>query len=937
MVCFFHVKRITNEACIIEGDPFNQRGVNNKINGSNGANSETSKCTSNRTNNTSNVMNKTNVMMNDSFRFYDNIEKSANIDSKEESIKLLNFHLGKKCNDYVKLGDSKNEKTTNYQVNYVDNFNTEYSLLNEEHCVPYKNESQNFEEIYFENNKENIMFISNMLGYYHNDGKSMHIDNNNSNRNDTYSRRNEEYNNNSNDCYNNFGRKDLRVPDKTIDHASTIKDINLDHLHVNNYKNENKKKSYRTLRGSLKMDYIFKDSIDLAENNMGSSENYDYYYYNKFKSFNYGKNDNSYNVRELINNKINAEYYHLKLNILILSCIIIQIFNSFILILISNKFIRKKEKIFFFCFLYSLLESVTDVISDNIFFLCGKFTNIYKREFSLNSIYIIQVISKMILSLSTVFIYFVYHIFVLLHEHANIMIINTFIKTLSIFILSFIFLKNKNNIFNFYKNERFENVNCSKEDRRGITVINKTMENGTEKSFFKINMKNDEIDKHSNGEDYVRIPLYDEEKGINTIMNIQNSKERINNNCENSNEFNYYGGIYDNYRYNDKYCSDYFYSSIDVFCNEQLLKNDFVKNESNKKETYMDLLCDNLKHIAEFFNFFKLLSRIKCYIFKKNNINYNNRYTLLTVHGAQLDEQIKTNIFVTEKQDYKIRLSIMDNFKKLFNINDNINFYSRIKNSGITKYNSLIEKEIEYINKKEKKKKTDNKDDNGRLSNIHFLSRFNSIKSLNNKKKFILSYPIRLLLNNLNFSNIFYICLLLIIPTFERIFLNYKIKYITLDMHSYCYLNLVNYVTDLIGLYLYISYFSEESYATSIFLSSLVNIFLMSLRFLFFHYRFNQLWLLFLETILKSLHKTFFYMPIYILVTKVYIKNIHNLMCSFYSSILDASSFASHYFEYLILSYYSIDDSKSAFIFVYIIFLILHLLSLVIISRLKKT
>ncbi|SBT36346.1 hypothetical protein, conserved [Plasmodium ovale wallikeri] len=102
------------------------------------------------------------------------------------------------------------------------------------------------------------------------------------------------------------------------------------------------------------------------------------------------------------------------------------------------------------------------------------------------------------------------------------------------------------------------------------------------------------------------------------------------------------------------------------------------------------------------------------------------------------------------------------------------------------------------------------------------------------------------------------------------------------------------------------------------------------------HYVFHFSIINFLETVLKSFHKTFFYMPIYILVTKVYIKNIHNLMCSFYSSILDASSFASYYIEYLILSYYNIEDSKNVYIVVYIIFLILHLSSLVIISKLKK-
>lgn len=107
-------------------------------------------------------------------------------------------------------------------------------------------------------------------------------------------------------------------------------------------------------------------------------------------------------------------------------------------------------------------------------------------------------------------------------------------------------------------------------------------------------------------------------------------------------------------------------------------------------------------------------------------------------------------------------------------------------------------------------------------------------------------------------------------------------------------------------------------------------------------------------------------------------------MCSFYSSMLDASSFVSYYFEYrmlkisayayintcviqnfirtwlsiacdfvpcfnipyyyfifapfaVILSYYNMEESKDVFTLVYIIFLALHLLSMVIISKLKKT
>ncbi|ANQ08522.1 Uncharacterized protein PCOAH_00028560 [Plasmodium coatneyi] len=840
-----------------------------------------------------------------------NLVGSAN----EEDLHLLKFRLDK-------MGDTQNEVTPNH----FQNSNGDYFPLNGATPIGHNNESGNYEEIRFENLSENVVSISKT----HHPSGDVNVED-----------AEKDQQSGEGEGPQERGEQVLMDPSN-----GDTKGYNPEGYHPQgdggdtpNYEAKKIRKSYRTLRGSLKMDYLFKDSYELGENNhMGSVENNDYYYYNKFKNFNYGKKDNMHSVREQINNKINAEYYHLKLNILILSCIIIQIFNSCILILISNNFVRKKENLFFLCFLYSLLESVTDVISENIFFLCGKFTNIYKKEFSINAIYVIQVISKMILSLSTIFIYFVYHIFVILYEHVNIMIINTFIKTLSIFVLSFIFLKNKDNFFNYQSDATFGSVNF--ENKAGVTTGKAaTCEEG---DSVKIDIKGGELRKQNGAHTTRNVPSGEAQTGCA----IKEDPSEVSNSDDLPNHrSNFNRGIFSNYLYNDKYYGNYFNFSKNNYYGERLLTGDIVSKGSSKEEEKCVNPCSvKLKYVTEFLNLFKLLSRIKSYIFKKDEVKYSHSYTLLTVQDAKGDEK-NVDPFFRNKREYKIKIPIWGNLKKLFNFSDNYGCYSSVQNGGIAEYNSLIEQEMEYLRKKKKKKLQSGGQYRGHLYNMDNMNSLSSLRSLNSvnsvkrakKRNIIVSYPIKLLLSNLNFSNIFYICLLLIIPTFERIFLNYKIKNIKLDLHGYCYLNFVNYVTDLMGLYLYISYFNEESYSSSIFLSSLINIFLMTFRFFSLHNRFNEIWLLFLETILKSLHKTFFYMPIYILVTKVYIKNIHNLMCSFYSSILDASSFASYYFEYLILSYYSIEDARNVFIFVYIIFLVLHLSSLVVISKLKKT
>ncbi|CRH00363.1 conserved Plasmodium membrane protein, unknown function [Plasmodium relictum] len=804
-----------------------------------------------------NFSRKTNMkIFSNSFCFNDILKDNNNR-------KIENFssssEFNKKSNN-VEKQDKKIKKGENYFFNYHNNLRKNNSILNNESSKICGN--MYIYEKCFENNKNDLC-------------KHAHFE---------YCKIIEK----NNICDNNFLTNNLHSIDEIFKYKSN-NDIIFDDLKDKENKNNTRLKNlFKSLIGNLSIEYLFEYSNELIESNFSIPDN-KYYYYNKFKSFHNEKSSNSYNIRKMINNKINAEYYNLKLNILILSCIIIQIFNSFILILISNNIITKKEKIFFFCFLYSLLESVTDVISDNIFFLCGKFTNIYKKEITINSIYILQVISKMVLSVSTIFIYFIYHIFIFSFKQVNIMIINTFIKVLSIFILSIIFLKNKNNIFKSYYDKKFINFNHYN-NKKGDISYSKLL-NSTKNDPFKIIIDKDELNVSKNGESNCN---YSINKKI--IKHINKDRDNI---C----------------------------SPKKAIYHENFVMNRFVNDNTEKKKSrYIQLIFLKLKYISHIFNLFNLFPKIKKNIFKEDNANYN--YTLLTLQNVKYDEENKHAI--KEKQNYLIKIPIIKNIRNLCEINK-LKYYSD-KDSSNIKNNNIIGEEMEYMN--EKKKIIININNNKLYKNGYNIYKYNN-KS--NKKKIIINYPFKLLLNNLNFSNIFYICLLLIIPTFERIFLNYKIKNITIGLHLYCYLSLVNHITDLIGLYLYISYFNEESYSSSIFLSSIINILLMTLRFLFLHNGYNQIGLLFLETALKSLHKTFFYMPIFILVTKAYIKNIHNIMCSFYSSILDFSSFASCYFEYLIISYYNIEDSKNVCTLVFIFFLILHLLSLIVISKLKKT
>ncbi|SOV21504.1 conserved Plasmodium membrane protein, unknown function [Plasmodium sp. DRC-Itaito] len=961
---------------------------------------------------------------------YDEIYKN-NKRSHNEKEMLLNFRLDKKKGkNKKKSGNATNKvnvkdmNTKNYFINFCNNLQTDNFLMNNENNIDIYSEGDiNKEQMnvhnksYNENINEkkkksekckrgNTCVLTTDVDIdekSYDDGTIMLNENNDSNdkNNDSNDKNNDsnDKNNDSNDK-NNKSNDNNKNNDsnKNKFHVSYVKNNmlnnnikeekkknyyykkmnnrdymnecdNYDYDDINDDLNESQKMCYRNLRGSLNMEYIFKDSYELLDNN----ESNEYYYYNKFKSFYYDideENQTCSNIKEIISNKINAEFYHLKLNILILSCIIIQIFNSFILILISNNFILKRERIFFFCFLYSLLESVTDVISDNIFFLCGKFTNIYKKEFSINSIYIIQVISKMVLSVSTIFIYCIYHIFVILFNDVNIMIINTLIKALSIFVLSFIFLKNKDNIFSYYYNDKYVHLNnffqrrngkdemLNDVNRRGATDLflkrskyvaqddnNNNNNNIISKFQQNVEIKSDISNKGSNknGE-----PPNGDDANVNINYSNGDNKKIIPSNTSDlsfKNIYKYDAYIKDAYVKNEKL--NYLAMSkgninSTYIKDENILNNNFVKGEYKKmkRNGYNIFLLDKLKCVLEVLNIFKFISRIKSYLCKRNRMTYDFNYTLLNVKSVKYDEnKIYDNMSYGEEKkkkkkknsklykkygkydnlNFEIKIPTIKNIKDLFCMNNKFDWSCTMQNNNMIKnykkplLNDNINNSNTWINNNLKKK-----------------------NNINKKKKIIINYPLKLLLNNLNFSNIFYICLLLIIPTFERIFLNYKIKNITLDLHSYCYLNIVNYITDLIGLYIYISYFNEESYSSSIFLSSLINIFLLSVRFLFLYKNFNQLGLLFLETILKSLHKTFFYMPIFILVTKVYIKNINNLMCSFYSSILDVSSFASYYFEYLILSFYNIDDSKNIFVVVYLTFLVLHLLSLVVISKLKK-
>ncbi|CAD2110628.1 hypothetical protein YYG_02127 [Plasmodium vinckei petteri] len=858
---------------------------------------------------------------------YKNYIYKENVYNNRGKNNLLNFRLDKKKetsknNDYyIKLEDIKKDSDIKYNMNgNLSVSSTYYSTLNSQ-CSNKNKNKNNFEAYCFENNN-NIV-----IGPVQNED----ITNGNNQKKDNY--------------YNDGFMKKVN---------NNIK-VNFDEHENDEKTNEKRRKSNKSLKGSLKVDYLFKDSNELTENDLKAIEHNNdyeyYYYYNKFKSFRYGTEDNNPSIREIINNKINEDYYHLKLNILILSCIIIQIFNSFILILISSNFIRKKEYIYFLCFLYSLLESVTDVISDNIFFLCGKFTNIYRTEFSLNTIYVIQVISKMILSISTIFIYFVYHIFFILYEHVNIMIINTFIKALSIFILSFIFLKNKDKILKHSQNEYILNVNFDKKKDE--------LDNNKAKSVNSFSKKSNMSSKNTFENDVLK-----GEKQNNYTILRKNSKENLlteENETTKKNVYIFdqaYKSNWESYYNNgaQNYTSPNFRNNI--FEGGELNIDDLLThttyNENDEESVYPFSTYYKLKEwVVNNVNYFKCeCCRLKDIAIGGQDIydvNSKNDYTLLTIMPSKYEEEIYHKKY---NMDYKTnnnkRTSIIENIKNAFK-NNVFKCYPSFKNSFIEKYNSLIEKDMKIIEQEKKNIKNRNGDnmlnklysDDTILSendNNYLYTKQDKIQiKQHKKKKRIFTYPIKLLLNNLNFSNIFYICLLLIIPTFERIFLNYKIKNIHLDMHSYCYLNFAGYVTDLVGLYIYISYFNEDSYTSSIFISSIINILLLSLRFILFQNKFNQLWLLFLEIILKSLHKTFFYIPIYILVTKAYIKSIYNLMCSFYSSMLDASSFVSYYFEYLILSYYNIEESKDVFTLVYIIFLVLHLLSMVIISKLKKT
>ncbi|SCN62545.1 conserved Plasmodium protein, unknown function [Plasmodium chabaudi adami] len=853
---------------------------------------------------------------------YKNYIYKENVHTDRGKNNLLNFRLDKKKemsknhDYYIKLEDIKKDSDIKYNMNEILNISdTHYSTLNSQ-C----SNKNNFEAYRFESSN-NIVVCP--------------VQNENIINGDNLK---------SSNYYNEYFMEKVN---------NNVK-VNFDEYEDDEKLDEKRRKSNKSLKGSLKVDYLFKDSNELTENDLKAIEHNNdyeyYYYYNKFKSFRYGIEDNNPSIREIINNKINEDYYHLKLNILILSCIIIQIFNSFILILISSNFIRKKEYIYFLCFLYSLLESVTDVISDNIFFLCGKFTNIYRTEFSLNTIYVIQVISKMILSISTIFIYFVYHIFFILYEHVNIMIINTFIKALSIFILSFIFLKNKDKILKHSQNEYILSANFDEKNdeldsskpksvNSFSTKLNVSSKNSEENDVLKKEKQNNQTILRKNSEENLLT-----EENETTKKNVYIFDQAYKNNWE-----SYYNNGTQNYR------SPNFKNNI--FKGEELNIDDLLThttyNENDEESVHAFSTFYKLKKwVVNNVNYFKCeCCKLKDIVTGGQNVydmNSKDDYTLLTIMPSKYEEEIyhkKYNI------DYKTnnnkRTSIVENIKNAFKNNAFI-CYPSFKNSFIEKYNSLIEKDMKIMEQEKKNIKNRNGDnmlnklysDDTILSendNNYLYTKQDKIQiKKHKKKKRIFTYPIKLLLNNLNFSNIFYICLLLIIPTFERIFLNYKIKNIHLDMHSYCYLNFAGYVTDLVGLYIYISYFNEDSYTSSIFISSIINILLLSLRFILFQNKFNQLWLLFLEIILKSLHKTFFYIPIYILVTKAYIKSIYNLMCSFYSSMLDASSFVSYYFEYLILSYYNIEESKDVFTLVYIIFLVLHLLSMVIISKLKK-
>ncbi|ETB62531.1 hypothetical protein, variant 1 [Plasmodium yoelii 17X] len=800
---------------------------------------------------------------------YKNYIYKENVHNYRGKNNFLNFRLDRKKkasknNDcYIKLEDTEKNSDVKYNVNgelkipdmYCSSLNSQCSSKNKSKNI------NNFETYRFENNNNKLV----------NPIKNEDIANRHHLNNDNY-------------------YKDDFMEKVNKDNNGKVK---FDECERENDEktNEKRRNSNKSLKGSLKIDYLFKDSNELTESYIKSNEDnndyeyYYYYYYNKFKSFRYGSEDNNSSIREIINNKINEEYYHLKLNILILSCIIIQVFNSFILILISSNFIRKKEYIYIFCFLYSLLESVTDVISDNIFFLCGKFTNIYRTEFSLNTIYVIQVISKMILSISTIFIYFVYHIFFILYEHVNIMIINTFIKALSIFVLSFIFLKNKDKILKHSQNEYIINANFDEIKDELDNNDNKT------KSVNSFSKKSSVSSKST-----FEYGVLEGEKQNSYRTLRRNNEENIwpedDETTKKKNEYNFDHVNKNNWEsYYNNGIKNYTIPSFrnNIFEGGELNIDDLlthtIYNENDEENMYVYSIFYKLKKIViDNVNYIKSgcckLKDIATRGQKIYHLNSKDDYTLLTIMPSKYEEEIYHKKY---HMDYKTnnnkKTSIIENIKNAFK-NKAFNCYPSFKNSFIEKYNSLIEKDMKII--EQEKKNIKNRNGNNILNKLYSddtiqsendnnftYTKQNKSQIKHHKKKKIFTYPIKLLLNNLNFSNIFYICLLLIIPTFERIFLNYKIKNIHLDMRSYCYLNFAGYVTDLVGLYIYISYFNEDSYTSSIFISSIINISLLSLRFILFQNKFNQLWLLFLEIILKSLHKTFFYIPIYILVTKV--------------------------------------------------------------------
>ncbi|SBS92313.1 hypothetical protein, conserved, partial [Plasmodium ovale curtisi] len=191
-------------------------------------------------------------------------------DETRERSKLLQFQLEKKKgSNYTNLENGKDEKMINnltipIQLNTSD---IDYVILKEDNLEMYKNDNNNFEELCFGSGKENVIRILKK---------------------------------------GSFG--DIQTGEKVekrSEKKGTCANIS------------EKKKSYKTLRGSLKMDYLFKDSCELMENNTKLNDSYEYYYYNKYKNFQYGKHYNVYNNRrEYINNKINVEYYNNKDNIL---------------------------------------------------------------------------------------------------------------------------------------------------------------------------------------------------------------------------------------------------------------------------------------------------------------------------------------------------------------------------------------------------------------------------------------------------------------------------------------------------------------------------------------------------------------------------------------------------------------------------------------------